>query len=93
MGHVAQFGDRVHGAQDVGDVRHGDHFGARANQGGGVLHIQASLRIDTDIAHQRPGAARDLLPGHDIAVVFELREHNFIALSQGAAVPRHRRRD
>ncbi len=87
MRHPANLGHRIDGAEHIRHMRHGDQLGAGTDEFGRLLHIEVPLRRNANVAHRGPGALGDLLPGHDVAVVFQDRGHHFIARLQMVQAP------
>ena len=75
---AAEFVYRVDGAQHVGNLANGNQAGTRPDRLGGMRHVEAAVRRQLDVPDHGSGTAGDLLPGHQVAMVLERREHHFV---------------
>ena len=87
MRHLAKFHHRINCAQDVRHMRHGHQLGTGTNELRRLFHIELALRRDANIAHRRPRAPGDLLPGYDVAVMLHHRGDHFVASLQLIQAP------
>ena len=81
-----EFGDRVHDSEHVGDVREGHDAGAFADEGCRGIQIQLTVLVHGNVPQDRPGAGRELLPGHEVGVVLDLGHDDLV--TRGEREPR-----
>ena len=82
VGGLAQAADLGHGPGDVGGVGDGDDAGAGCDQALQAVVGEPALLGDRDRAHAGTGALGHHLPGHDVAVMLELRDQDLVARPQ-----------
>ena len=76
----AEFGDGVDRAHRVRDVREGEELHRRAEQLVQLARVQhAAVAEHRDVGELRAGALGKQLPRHDVRVVLEFREQDFVA--------------
>ena len=78
-------GNRVDRAQGVGDVHDGNDSGPLVEHGGIGVQVQFAGLVARDHPQHRAGAFGHQLPRHDIGVVFELADDDFVAGPELAA--------
>ena len=80
--------DRVDRAERVRDEVVGDdlHVSLAGKPVEGV-ELELALVVDRDVAEARSGAARDVLPRHEVGVVLELGDHHEVARAEVVETP------
>ncbi len=79
---VGELADRVDRAEHVGDVGEREDLGALGEQVVEVRQVEPALVGDADPAQGRAGAARQLLPRHEVGVVLHLGDEDLVTLAQ-----------
>ncbi len=72
VGHRADLGERVLGAEDVGDVGDREELRAAFEQPAQRVQIEQAVVVDRRPVDLRPDPLGQLLPGHDVRVVLHL---------------------
>ena len=88
VGHRGDLGDRVLGAEDVGDVGDGDELGTTLEERREGIHVEPPLGVDRRPVDGGPGALGELLPGNDVRVVLHLGQDDAVAGTDVGVAPR-----
>src|SRR5690606_365677 len=79
--------DRHDGAQRVGNLGYGDDARAVVEQLLVLVEQYLAGVIDGNHAQMRAAGPGQLLPGHDVGVVFEVGDDDFVALAHVLRAP------
>lgn len=79
--------ERITAAKGIADMHKAHQPGARAELGPEIVQIQFAGLGDADVAKHASGALRQLLPGHQVAVMLHHREQHLIAFAQVGISP------